>query len=186
MAETKATRTRTVHPHGCGERATDSEMLRHNIGSSPRVWGTHAYQHYWHSQHRFIPTGVGNACASARSSSASAVHPHGCGERNSLEVPTALMSGSSPRVWGTRVGRHFYTLTMRFIPTGVGNAPDAQVPPAKNPVHPHGCGERIGADSFVAGGDGSSPRVWGTLIMPIIKPSTCRFIPTGVGNADDR
>ena len=51
------------------------------------------------------------------------------------------------------------------------------------PVHPHGCGERECYEPSDNGYDGSSPRVWGTLMDAFQILKFIRFIPTGVGNA---
>ena len=50
-------------------------------------------------------------------------------------------------------------------------------------LHPHGCGERIGARPAMGKTGGSSPRVWGTHNYRWFLPLVVRFIPTGVGNA---
>ena len=94
-------RTRTVHPHACGEyvRNQVDEILEG--GSPPRVWG-------------MLPPG-------ARLFPIIAVHPHACGEYarlrrcrwlfdrftptrvgNTYSCNTAIIppDGSPPRVWG--------------------------------------------------------------------------------------
>ena len=91
-----------VHPHGCGERSPSWGLGSGDTGSSPRVWGTRKSPTRIQLKERFIPTGVGNASASATSAGSRAVHPHGCGERARPTVVYAGLGGSSPRVWGTR------------------------------------------------------------------------------------
>ena len=73
--------------------------------------------------------------------------------------------------------------TIRFIPTGVGNAIKEYKKDFINAVHPHGCGERVGVVFFIQQFYGSSPRVWGTLSLVAFDSRDLRFIPTGVGNA---
>ena len=131
---------------------------------------------------RFIPTGVGNTGGFGVTSRYGKVHPHGCGEHS---LPTAIrriMSGSSPRVWGTRHQTLLLRQSLRFIPTGVGNTVKRALYGFLEPVHPHGCGEHIvkRKPDFVV--LGSSPRVWGTLVLPNPRSTKSRFIPTGVGN----
>ena len=70
-----------VHPHGCGERDTVADDSHPPAGSSPRVWGTLFLDEFIGRLRRFIPTGVGNARPRPGRISATAVHPHGCGER---------------------------------------------------------------------------------------------------------
>ncbi len=91
-----------VHPHGCGERHKRVHRIYIVHGSSPRVWGTQSVNRYALFQGRFIPTGVGNAKDCDLISNRESVHPHGCGERGLVGMPAKGMSGSSPRVWGTR------------------------------------------------------------------------------------
>ena len=71
----------------------------------------------------------------------------------------------------------------RFIPTGVGNAINCRGISDKMAVHPHGCGERVVFPLSRLRLSGSSPRVWGTLIITARDSLMRRFIPTGVGNA---
>ncbi len=52
-----------------------------------------------------------------------------------------IRCGSSPRVWGTHLGRYGALQTNRFIPTGVGNTIWQLQAKFKFAVHPHGCGE---------------------------------------------
>ena len=49
-----------VHPHACGEHGNRKGLRGQGRGSSPRLWGTHVHAHAGASQHRFIPTPVGN------------------------------------------------------------------------------------------------------------------------------
>ena len=153
------------------------------IGSSPRVWGTRGYRLYQGIALRFIPTGVGNAHRCATIRSWLPVHPHGCGERRRISTGARSNFGSSPRVWGTLGDAADDGLGERFIPTGVGNANQNTYYLSDRSVHPHGCGERYGRHTTCGRKFGSSPRVWGTLLIHgwmLISP---RFIPTGVGNA---
>jgi len=111
------------------------------------------------------------------------VHPHGCGEREVVKHYTPLISGSSPRVWGTHPWVYHPNLKRRFIPTGVGNAMLSINWTPSNTVHPHGCGERLARYTRRYYDGGSSPRVWGTHYFVLFLCILYRFIPTGVGNA---
>ena len=111
---------------------------------------------------RFIPTGVGNAWSLACNSARTTVHPHGCGERFSVQHRFCINSGSSPRVWGTQPRKGSCVSPARFIPTGVGNARAPCNLCITSAVHPHGCGEREELALAFGQGFGSSPRVWGT------------------------
>ena len=97
-----------------------------------------------YQEHRFIPTGVGNTYYLSLIYDQQTVHPHGCGEHSDAPGDKADISGSSPRVWGTRDAYSHPQSVTRFIPTGVGNTlVNVVLLNAKN---------------------GSSPRVWGTLV----------------------
>ena len=52
-------------------------------------------------------------------------------------------------------------------------------------VHPHACGEHISDALDLRVTDGSSPRMWGTLINRTCINTTKRFIPTHVGEHSD-
>ena len=131
----------TVHPHGCGEHHRLAAQYPIDRGSSPRVWGTLKREQLHVQKNRFIPTGVGNTYEEVAIDFVYTVHPHGCGEHSSILLPLPATFGSSPRVWGTRLGSSSRILFRRFIPTGVGNTGFQASPRAVAPVHPHGCGE---------------------------------------------
>ena len=158
-------RTLTVHPHACGERFQSKSSAALTIGSSPRMWGTHAESGNLTFDARFIPTHVGNAYTGKAGRSIFSVHPHACGERRDLCSISILAIGSSPRMWGTLrlIGPNAFV--ERFIPTHVGNATHGKMIGSAVTVHPHACGERI----KVTGGNyseyGSSPRMWGTQLI---------------------
>ena len=113
--------TVTVHPHACGERLAILHFNRQANGSSPRMWGTGRRDAFAEDAPRFIPTHVGNGSSVRASCSPIAVHPHACGERQGRSIPRRIIVGSSPRMWGTVFSSRYPTLTLRFIPTHVGN-----------------------------------------------------------------
>ncbi len=179
----RPTPSTTVHPHGRGERVIEVLARMVVIGSSPRAWGTPSRAVPKRRKRRFIPTGVGNAPSPGRRRSRRPVHPHGRGERLTVDLLRRRASGSSPRAWGTRGGDEEGQGGRRFIPTGVGNArppPPGATPPA---VHPHGRGERVSDRPPKQYAGGSSPRAWGTPPNDLHASPPRRFIPTGVGNA---
>ena len=111
-----------VHPHGCGERREAFYAKAEKVGSSPRMWGTPPHVRVRRGNVRFIPTDVGNASLNNDQCGRSAVHPHGCGERITVMSGQNSMTGSSPRMWGTRPAGTGADHDLRFIPTDVGNA----------------------------------------------------------------
>ena len=134
-------RTWPVHPHGCGEHPRPRRCCLGAGGSSPRVWGTLKEKKEAQLLQRFIPTGVGNTDRAWAEPTSLAVHPHGCGEHRKVSRICGAVTGSSPRVWGTRSIAAQMCAAYRFIPTGVGNTTTCAGHPAQPAVHPHGCGE---------------------------------------------
>jgi len=137
---------------------------------------------YLETNGRFIPTGVGNMSVEEGIRQGRAVHPHGCGEHFKRCENAMPINGSSPRVWGTFASDGVDAINDRFIPTGVGNISCNDLSITLLAVHPHGCGEHLSVIDKVLLLIGSSPRVWGTLTPVSVGGTTCRFIPTGVGN----
>ena len=111
-----------VHPRVCGELVQRFSVLRNQIGSSPRVWGTRSECGRWTPDWRFIPACVGNSPKSITGYGAIPVHPRVCGELSLNSITYFVANGSSPRVWGTRMEVSFYVYQFRFIPACVGNS----------------------------------------------------------------
>jgi len=153
-----------VHPHACGEHAPAAGVAITADGSSPRLWGTPVHRAGAILQARFIPTPVGNTGKRSPGRRGSPVHPHACGEHKLQSDAVYEDYGSSPRLWGTPVKLARRLQEERFIPTPVGNTPDAGVRDPKKPVHPHACGEHIWRRINFIKFPGSSPRLWGTLM----------------------
>ena len=171
-----------VHPHGRGEHPYQVVEFRISYGSSPRAWGTRDCRLVDKLRHRFIPTGVGNTSTVHVDLPVTSVHPHGRGEHACSATICKVPIGSSPRAWGTQNRRGWWKPSERFIPTGVGNTFQTQLPVGGGTVHPHGRGEhqfRLRRRYKLCG---SSPRAWGTRLVQQIFRIERRFIPTGVGN----
>ena len=154
----------------------------YSLGSSPRPWGTRLSGRRRCVRHRFIPTPVGNTRCFPLPPTDSAVHPHARGEHAAALAAWCGTNGSSPRPWGTRLICCCRHGASRFIPTPVGNTPDAAGRGVQAPVHPHARGEHLRREAEKAGKTGSSPRPWGTLQQPFTRGLCTRFIPTPVGN----
>ncbi len=131
---------------------------------------------------RFIPTGVGNTPDYGAGDRPRAVHPHGRGEHPGVQLVYRCIVGSSPRAWRTQLESAHRISYTRFIPTGVGNTSARTVPACRTAVHPHGRGEHIRRRRCSIDSHGSSPRAWGTRLIPSCQCRASRFIPTGVGN----
>ncbi len=173
----------TVHPRGRGEQLAIGQLRVNTDGSSPRARGTDYRSASERNQVRFIPAGAGNSTRQQTARPPPPVHPRGRGEQFSVIVPTAQLSGSSPRARGTVMlptnQRSYY----RFIPAGAGNSDDHSLSPGSSPVHPRGRGEQQMSYVRWYGRDGSSPRARGTGSLPAVIAFTRRFIPAGAGNS---
>ena len=178
--------TGTAHPHGCGEHRHVEHARLVLWGSSPRVWGTPVPITPLLQSLGLIPTGVGNTTRAGWWTNNVGAHPHGCGEHTHLLTPCRTTTGSSPRVWGTRVATTGLQNRTGLIPTGVGNTGRTNAPPVAGTAHPHGCGEHELARGLKRPRRGSSPRVWGTLTRALTDITEARLIPTGVGNTPRR
>ena len=114
-------------------------------------------------ENRFIPTRVGNTSPACWSGGCVPVHPHACGEYLRRVEQLVELTGSSPRVWGIPVLRLYQSMSVRFIPTRVGNTARYAKRRRLLPVHPHACGEYKSVQGTHWQNFGSSPRVWGIL-----------------------
>jgi len=76
-----------------------------------------------------------------------------------------------------------HTISLRFIPTCMGNSRRNGAGGSIKPVHPHVHGELLSAGDREALSTGSSPRAWGTLADGRRCTSAGRFIPTCMGNS---
>jgi len=85
-------------------------------------------------------------------------------------------------MWGTPMDKAGITMDRRFIPTHVGNTYPRLLRGFPCPVHPHACGEHEAAEARLEIAAGSSPRMWGTLLVSAQGRWVVRFIPTHVGN----
>ena len=172
----------SVHPHACGEHVASSPPVSRLYGSSPRLWGTLLAAPVELDEVRFIPTPVGNTASAGRGTRFRSVHPHACGEHSMAFWSNRIITGSSPRLWGTRQHPALRTKCERFIPTPVGNTLPAGSSFERNPVHPHACGEHTVEPWMGNTADGSSPRLWGTPAHELRNDPMRRFIPPPVGN----
>ena len=176
-------RRRAVHPRVCGERSKAHVAELASRGSSPRVRGTPAAEFHVDDEGRFIPACAGNACRFPSPSRYRPVHPRVCGERAEPKIFRNHWNGSSPRVRGTPEAGRLVSALQRFIPACAGNAISRRSRTTRIAVHPRVCGERLPRVGDLLFGNGSSPRVRGTLRLPLRQRPLPRFIPACAGNA---
>ena len=155
---------RWVHPRVCGEHLSDFQRNRLVRGSSPRLRGTRRRDPRAEGQGRFIPAFAGNTPISTNAPTITGVHPRVCGEHASLASLVMSVSGSSPRLRGTRGDSESLFCRFRFIPAFAGNTYSPGLESPVLPVHPRVCGEHFRDSKRVFAFVGSSPRLRGTRI----------------------
>ena len=129
------------HPRVCGEHSKECVPIWDNQGSSPRVRGTPACRRILVPPNGIIPACAGNTSCSTCSSPAGRDHPRVCGEHHRLNLELQRLTGSSPRVRGTRRQQTQTENTAGIIPACAGNTTD-RVPTLRRPWdHPRVCGE---------------------------------------------
>ena len=131
------------------------------LGSSPRMWGKRR---------------GGRTARTHR-----AVHPHACGGNCQAVGLCRMAIGSSPRMWGKRTCQYGRRLSVRFIPTHVGETHAGFPFPLPTSVHPHACGGNHKNPLETLADAGSSPRMWGKRGVFLHRFGGGRFIPTHVG-----
>ncbi len=110
-----------VYPHACGEHLSKVSRGEYPTGLSPRMWGTRRNGGKVSLNVRFIPTHVGNTYPGERLACEHAVYPHACGEHVLSRSITSGRAGLSPRMWGTPYFTKEHSMSIKFIPTHVGN-----------------------------------------------------------------
>ena len=114
------------------------------------------------------------------------VHPRACGELRLVEYPSLPVTGSSPRMRGTRYGARRRCAPERFIPAHAGNSTFSTINSCFTTVHPRACGELDFIPPLPSGTSGSSPRMRGTPVQPSNQRPLRRFIPAHAGNSHAR
>ena len=196
-------RLQPVHPRVCGEHKRHDHVKVVSGGSSPRMRGTREALRFAFARIRFIPAYAGNTPVQSRLIHPGPVHPRVCGEHFARRCSRAAVSGSSPRMRGTRLHCRIRRELGRFIPAYAGNTvgePPQVVPlsvhprvcgehpppfvcrSALLPVHPRVCGEHPASGWLRRGLPGSSPRMRGTLHPSLENHEQRRFIPAYAGN----
>ena len=154
--------TFTDHPRACGEHSTTGTRLGQTGGSSPRMRGTHTNPAQDFGVTRIIPAHAGNTKTLRPRQRLRPDHPRACGEHAARGRLKYVLSGSSPRMRGTRNEHGIGDVADRIIPAHAGNTTDRDrecIPPAD---HPRACGEHSPRPAKPGYRSGSSPRMRGT------------------------
>ena len=89
--------------------------------------------------------------------------------------------GSSPRVWGQARIPSDGKQSIRIIPTRVGTSLHTACCHCRSGDHPHACGDKRLETISEQDIGGSSPRVWGQVLIHMALSHADRIIPTRVG-----
>ena len=109
------------HPRVCGEHVRLSSPSSRESGSSPRMRGTPREGAYGKAIDGIIPAYAGNTRFCPSLSKRSRDHPRVCGEHRPSGWIALVMSGSSPRMRGTRRIFRLVSSRMGIIPAYAGN-----------------------------------------------------------------
>ena len=109
------------HPRACGEHTTHDLFVVAELGSSPRMRGTHLQRAYDAQRHGIIPAYAGNTLVCIVCSQFRRDHPRVCGEHISSTCNSMTVRGSSPRMRGTLVRVLGLACSAGIIPAYAGN-----------------------------------------------------------------
>ena len=109
------------HPRVCGEHSCMTGESASSGGSSPRMRGTHRERHRGVARLGIIPAYAGNTPANGEATRMTWDHPRVCGEHPVLNIFFDAVSGSSPRMRGTRVRIRRSCQWHGIIPAYAGN-----------------------------------------------------------------
>ena len=90
------------HPRACGDHLYESELLKYDPGSSPRLRGTLGTHRHTVNMGGIIPALAGNTRSSTARTCSTRDHPRACGEHLATSFVVCECGGSSPRLRGTR------------------------------------------------------------------------------------
>ena len=170
------------HPRVCGEHAMVSATALAVRGSSPRMRGTQSRCRPCMRRTGIIPAYAGNTRGGSNATADIRDHPRVCGEHTSRNSSRRRMTGSSPRMRGTRHRRSVRSLRAGIIPAYAGNTASCRVWSAASRDHPRVCGEHHGRVVKTSPTQGSSPRMRGTQLHGRHPVRMLGIIPAYAGN----
>ena len=169
------------HPHAYGDKWLSKYDKNMAWGSSPRVWGQGVRSIPSPVRIRIIPTRMGTSTRRTDRRKSGEDHPHAYGDKSLCFEVLALVSGSSPRVWGQGYSVPMSIQETRIIPTRMGTRIISSLGFPIAWDHPHAYGDKIILTTKHILIRGSSPRVWGQVYMTKKLDFIHRIIPTRVG-----
>ena len=171
------------HPHAYGDKELCSSHLFDYIGSSPRVWGQVGLDIWYQFDSRIIPTRMGTRLPLMLLIATLEDHPHAYGDKPLSFDAAKCIGGSSPRVWGQEKIVILFSYRSGIIPTRMGTSSlSCTLVPAPQD-HPHAYGDKFCNGKSMSKALGSSPRVWGQVMIFPILTNVPGIIPTRVGTS---
>ena len=131
---------------------------------------------------RIIPAYAGNTVENHKRLDTSSDHPRVCGEHTLKTHEWPYVSGSSPRMRGTRMSVAFNMTFLRIIPAYAGNTCRTRSTWPRSSDHPRVCGEHFTFIDTPPNWGGSSPRMRGTPWPASAQRTPLRIIPAYAGN----
>ena len=103
------------------------------------------------------------------------------------QVYNGIYNSDKTGIIPTRVGTSDLFLkivySLRIIPTRVGTSIILEKDTCALWDHPHACGDKNPQKQLCNGTQGSSPRVWGQVLMSLLRQRYVGIIPTRVGTS---
>ena len=129
-----------------------------------------------------IPAYAGNTCLLRRRPRHQRDHPRVCGEHRIVRVRVTAVSGSSPRMRGTRRMETSAITRTGIIPAYAGNTWIFHICKTQQRDHPRVCGEHCPLPGNARERAGSSPRMRGTQGGVVVGGGAHGIIPAYAGN----
>ena len=130
---------------------------------------------------RIIPTRMGTSKECISWNRCAKDHPHAYGDKSRTGKRPKVELGSSPRVWGQDFHLIMASDLSRIIPTRMGTRGFPVRNAASVRDHPHAYGDKAIVRALHHVTLGSSPRVWGQVLMVLTVGLSLRIIPTRMG-----
>ena len=112
--------SRAGSPRGCGAHSMDDIKAHMHQGSSPRVRGSLVLIEEMHDDAGIIPAGAGLTHIQQTSGRRGRDHPRGCGAHSRRSDKMGRLSGSSPRMRGSRRLPEIHCVRAGIIPADAG------------------------------------------------------------------
>ena len=170
-----------AHPRACGENVRPLLRGYRIWGSSPRMRGKLPCIAEKVFNRGLIPAHAGKTSHATRTCIGAGAHPRACGENWLAPNGGDHVVGSSPRMRGKHYRIPQHTSHVRLIPAHAGKTPVACSVSLSPWAHPRACGENVCPSWFLWPWLGSSPRMRGKLLSPVLCSRLAGLIPAHAG-----